>query len=186
MVKRTVIVAPLIALMLLLVMAAPAAAPPVPDPNHVVVQTLGRRVVSYAHYGNPDLGLVTASAQGELVDTNHNGLADAVRGRGALLERHGVQRFRFYSVSLQRVLADTWITVAADNLDYVSANQPAYLPDYTPAASYCVGFRPILTYRVLHRDAIRWDDGTVGTRTTVSDTFTARMVKSDPDCPDLP
>jgi hypothetical protein len=186
-VRRTLTVATILALALALapLLVAPAGAEP-PNPNHHVIEVLGRRLVAYNHYGDPNRGHVVASAQGELVDTNFNGLANAIRGRGALLEDHGVERFRMYSISLQRFRAETWETVAFDGTDVVSSGQPSYLVNYTPAAGYCVGFRPILTYRVIHRDAIRWIDGTVGTRTTVSSQFQARMVASDPDCPDLP
>jgi hypothetical protein len=181
--RRTLL--PLALTVALLALAGPALAAP-PNPNHHVVQVLGRQLTLYSHFGDPNRGAVIASAQGELIDTNGNGLADSIRGRGALLEDHGVIRFRMYSISLQRNVDDTWRTVASDPDDVVSANNPAYLVNYTFRAGYCVGSRPIVEYRVVHHDAIRWDDETVGTRTTVSDTFTARLVKSDPDCPDLP
>ena len=181
--RRTLL--PLALTVALLALAGPALAAP-PNPNHHVVQVLGRQLTLYSHFGDPNRGAVLASAQGELIDTNGNGLADSIRGRGALLEDHGVIRFRMYSIRLQRNVDDTWRTVAADEDDVVSANNPAYLVNYTFRAGYCVGSRPIVEYRVVHHDAIRWSDETVGTRTTVSDTFTARLVKSDPDCPDLP
>ena len=86
--RRTIITAIVLALAVTPLLAANAYAVP-PSPNHVVIQTLGRRVVAYNHYGDPNRGHVTASAQGELVDTNGNGLANALRGRGALLESTG-------------------------------------------------------------------------------------------------
>jgi hypothetical protein len=175
---------PLALALVLVALAGPAAAEP-PNPNHVVLQTLGRRLVAYNHFGDPNRGHVTASAQGELVDTNNNGLANAIRARGALLEDHGVERFRMYSIALQRQgPASTWITVVDDQADAVSTNQPAYLVNYTFAIPYCVSDRQVLTYRVVHRDAIRWTDGTVGFRTTVSNQFQARRVASDLDCHD--
>lgn len=176
---------PLALALALVALAGPALAEP-PNPNHVLIQTVGRRLVAYNHFGDPNRGHVTASAQGELVDTNNNGLANAIRGRGALLEGNGVDRFRMYSINLQRLRAADWVGVARDVNDAVSSGQPAYLVNYTPSSGYCVGNREIVTYRVVHVDAIRWIDGTVGNRTTVSNTFTARMVASDPDCPDLP
>jgi hypothetical protein len=178
--RRTIITAIVLALAVTPLLAANAHAVP-PSPNHVVIQTLGRRVVAYNHYGDPNRGHVTASAQGELVDTNGNGLANALRGRGALLESHGVERFRMYSIELQVFFAETWRTVAIDDQDVVSTGQPAYLVNYTPVPGYCPQ-NIVLTYRVVHRDAIRWIDGTLGTRTTVSDQFQARAVANTQVC----
>ncbi len=61
--------------------------------------------MAYNHYGNPDLGRVLCSAQGETVDTNANGLADALRGRSACLEVRRVTRMVLYYTRLQ-VLID--------------------------------------------------------------------------------
>jgi hypothetical protein len=179
--RRTVLV--LAVVLTVAALAAPAFAVP-PNPNHRVIEVLGRRLVSYNHFGDPNQGHVTASAQGELVDTNFNSLADAIRGRAALLEGHGVIRFRITQVLLQVDFADTWFTVARSDPDVVSSNNPAYLVDYTPIDRYCVSDRTTLTYRVVHRDLIRWDDDTVGSRTTISNQFQARRTKNHPDCPD--
>lgn len=178
--RRTIITALLAALTLTPLLVAPAGAVP-PSPNHVVIETLGRRLVAYNHFGDPNRGHVTASAQGELVDTNGNGLANALRGRGALLESHGVERFRMYSIELQVFFAETWQTVAVDDQDVVSVGQPSYLVNYTPVPGYCPQ-NIVLTYRVVHRDAIRWIDGTLGSRTTVSKQFQARAVANTQVC----
>jgi hypothetical protein len=39
-----------------------------------------------------------------------------------------------------------------------------------------------LTYRVVHKDGIRWDDGRLGLRTTVSNQFQARAVANTQVC----
>jgi hypothetical protein len=173
-VRRTIITALLAALALTLTpLVAPAGTVP-PDPNHHVVQVLGRRVVEYAPNGNISLGHVTASAQGETLDTNNNGLANALRGRGALLERHGVQQLRMYSIRLQVLQDGTWQDVAISDEDVTAAS---YLVNYTPVPGFCPPpNNTILTYRVVHSDAIRWDDGRLGTRITVSNQFQARAV----------
>jgi hypothetical protein len=57
----------------------------------------------------------------------------------------------------------------------VAPGGPSYLVNYTPVPGYCPQ-NIVLTYRVVHRDAIRWIDGTLGTRTTVSNQFQARAV----------
>ena len=171
--RRTIITALLAALALTLTpLVAPAGAVP-PSPNHTVLQVLGRRVVEYAPNGNIELGHVTASAQGEVIDSNSNGIPNALRGRGALLERHGVQRLRMYSIALQVLQAGTWENVAIDDNDVVASS---YLVNYTPVPGFCPENTTTLTYRVVHRDGIRWDDGRLGLRTTVSNQFQARAV----------
>jgi|SRR5215217_7458077 hypothetical protein len=179
-VRRTIITALLAALALTLTpLVAPAGAVP-PSPNHTVLQVLGRRLAAYAPDGNIDLGHVSASAQGEVIDSNDNGIPNGLRGRGALLERHGVQRLRMYSIQLQ-VFAETWQTVAIDDSDVVVSGVDAYLVNYTPVPGFCPQDID-LTYRVVHKDGIRWDDGRLGLRTTVSNQFQARAVANPQVC----
>jgi hypothetical protein len=174
--RRIVVAAVLLALTL------PAAAWAVPpNPGDTVIQVLGRKLYAYAPNGIIDGGHVSASAQGETVDGNGNGLADALRGRGALLERHGVTRLRMYSIRLQVVNANVWEDLAIDDQDVVASGEPAYLVNYTPTLSFCPQ-NVTLTYRVVHKDAIRWDDGRLGTRTTVSHQFQARAVVNTGVC----
>jgi hypothetical protein len=177
-VRRTIIAALLAALALTLTpLVAPAGAVP-PAPNHTVLQVLGRRLAAYAPDGNIDVGHVSASAQGEVIDSNDNGIPNGLRGRGALLERHGVQRLRMYSIELQVFFAETWRTVARDDNDVVASS---YLVNYTPVPGFCTEDID-LTYRVVHRDGIRWDDGRLGLRTTVSNQFQARAVANTQVC----
>jgi len=164
----------LAAVLLTLTSVASAWAVP-PNPNDQVVQVLGRKLYAYAPNGSIDGGHVSASAQGETVDGNGNGLANALRGRGALLERHGVTRLRMYSIRLQVLDAGTWEDVAIDDNDVVVGGEPAYLINNTPVPSFCPQ-NTTLTYRVVHKDAIRWADGRLGTRTTISNQFQARAV----------
>jgi hypothetical protein len=65
--------------------------------------------------------------------------------------------------------------VAIDDNDVVVGGEPAYLINYTPVPSCCPQ-NTTLTYRVAHKDAIRWADGRLGTRTTISNQFQARAV----------
>jgi hypothetical protein len=53
-VRRTIITALLAALTLAPTLVAPAAAEP-PDPNHHVIDVVGRRLVAYAPFGNQEL-----------------------------------------------------------------------------------------------------------------------------------
>ena len=99
--------------------------------------------------------LITA---GELVDTNGDGLANALRGRGALLESQRVERVPIYSIELQVFSAETWQTVAVDDQDVVSvAGRRSW--STTPGA-WLLPQNIVRTYRVVDRAAIRWIDGT--------------------------
>jgi hypothetical protein len=86
------------ALTLGLLAVAPAWAQPTRSTRSVaaspvVIQNLGRRLIST----NLESGAsVQCSAQGQLVDTNGNGIADSLRGRAACLENRGVARLRLY------------------------------------------------------------------------------------------
>jgi hypothetical protein len=86
-----------------------------------------------------------------------------------------------YSIELQVFFAETWQTVAVDDQDVVSVGRPSYLVNYTPVPGYCPQ-NILLTYRVVHRDGIRWIDGTLGRRTTVSKQFQARAVANTQVC----
>ena len=110
--------------------------------------------------------------------SSDNGVPNGLRGRGALLERHGVQRLRMYSIELQVFLAETWQTVAIDDNDVVASS---YLVNYTSVPGFCTE-DTTLTCRVVHRDGIRWDDGRLGLRTTVSNQFQARAVVNTQVC----
>jgi hypothetical protein len=161
----------------LAVLAVPAAA------AHVVVEVRGRNLVYYNHYGNPGLGRAGCSAQGELVDTNGNGLADALRGRGACAEVRRVERFVIYSVRLERLVNGAWQLVAIHEGDAFSGRQPAFVQSYTPTLVFCSTNSGLSrTYRIKHSDGIRWSDRTLGHRTTVSREFTARPLNDDPIC----
>jgi uncharacterized repeat protein (TIGR01451 family) len=148
----------------------------------VVTEVLGRRVVYYNHFGDPFAGRVQASAQGQVLDTNGNGLPDSLQGRGALLEVRKVRRIAIYNLTLQVFRAGAWRTAVNNPIDVVSPGQPAYVKQLTAPARLCAYSTPDRLYRVVHRDGIRWDDGTLGTRTTVSNEFTWRMLSNDPEC----
>ena len=150
-----------------------------------VTSVLGRNVVTYNHYGNPQLGSAIASSQGEVLDTNANGLPDSLRGRGALLEVRGVRRFVIYSVLLQVFRDGAWRWAAVNPTDTFSPQtqaQTAYVVSYTPSVRLCPYSQPDRTYRVVHNDGIRWNDGTLGGRTTYSNEFAWRMLANDPAC----
>jgi hypothetical protein len=160
--------------------APPAAAQPTPHP---VVEVRGRNLVYYHHYGNPTLGRAACSAQGELVDTNGNGLADALRGRGACAEVRRVQRLVLYSVRLERLVDGLWRLVAIHGEDAFSPAQPAFVQSYTPTIGFCPTNSGLSrSYRIIASDGLRWSDQTLGHRTTRSHTFTARPLNDDPVC----
>jgi hypothetical protein len=156
-----------------------------PNPNDTVIGVGGRRLVAYSHYGNPDLGQVQCSAQGETVDTNGNGLADALRGRSACLEVRGVTRIVLYYTLLQVQLDGQWFDVpeVGATADRFSTGEPAYVRDYTLTTRFCPNNQTHRTYRVVNAEGIRWSsDNVLGTRRTVSGTLDVRMLVSDPDC----
>ena len=169
---------------LVLALAAPAwasatvAQPPAlvpPSPNHTVVDVRGRHPVVINHNGQPALGQARCSAQGEVIDSNGDGVGDALRGRAACLELSKVTRFRIYGVRLQAFFAGNWQDIAIDTEDAVSSNQPADIRWYTPVPGFCAPPDNILlTWRVVQTVGIRWTDGTAGTHTVTSAQFRAR------------
>src|SRR5215207_6610275 len=104
------------AVMAALLLAMPAQA------AIVVKQVLGRKAVVYTSYPNDPTPTAkwTASAQGELVDTNDNGITDSLRGRAAVLESFGVKRARIYRVVTQAFINGVWTTVQLNETDKVS------------------------------------------------------------------
>jgi hypothetical protein len=157
----------------LVVTAAPAGAQTAPT------LVLGRRTVYYQHFGNPALGQVLASAQGQVLDTNGNGLYDSLQARGAMLEIRKVRRLVIYSVVLQVNIGGVWRNAAVNPTDVIA---PSYVKSTTAPVRLCPFPKPDRTYRAVHNDGIRWDDGRLGVRTTVSNPFTWRMLVNDPDC----
>jgi hypothetical protein len=157
-----------------------AATVAIPASAATVIEDLGRRVTFYNHFGDPAKGQVQASAQGQIVDTNGNGLADSMRGRGALLEIHGVKRLVIYSVDLQVFRDGAWRLEVQNPSDRLA---DSYAVQFTQPIRLCFTSDATSTYRVVHRDGIRWDDDTLGTRTTISNEYTAQMLADDPDCP---
>jgi hypothetical protein len=169
----------LTALTLGLLAVAPAWAQPTRSTRSVaaspvVIQNLGRRLIST----NLESGAsVQCSAQGQLVDTNGNGIADSLRGRAACLENRGVARLRLYYVRVQSQFADTWATALSNGTDVVSDAQPAYVVSYTPSSRFCPppgNFN--LTYRVTQAYGIRSLDGSLAAFAMVSYTFQARAI----------
>jgi hypothetical protein len=164
-------------------LALPASAAPAPP------QVLGRRAVTYTSYPNDPTPTSkwVSSSQGEFIDTNANGIRDSLRGRGADLETYGIIRFREDYVRLQVNRSGSWVTRLARETDVVTAQARAYGIIRTPSALVC-RTDPTLTdtYRVVHSVLFRRSDNVVGRRTLPSATFTARLLASDPRCPETP
>ena len=165
--------------------ASPPYSPRTPRTmDHLAIVTpvgspLGRYVITVTHY---ELGQARCSVQVEQVDTNRNGLADALRGRSACLEQFGVASIRMYWTKLQVDFVDTWTTVAIQNTDVVDSH---YAVQVTPPDGYCVSDRQLLTYRTQAKFVIRWDDGTLTTVTETSHQAPGlRRTQSHPDCHD--
>jgi hypothetical protein len=177
---RTVLVV-LLAVLVALVPAATALAVP-PSPGHHVVEVLGRNTKTRNHFGNPAVGSVLCSAQGETVDTNGNGFPDALRGRAACLEDHGARRVRIYFIKLQVFFAESWVDVAVDDADVVSDANVAYPITYTPVPGFCADDDITLTYRVVQAFGIRWHDGTLTNDSVTSDQFEARAAVNTQVC----
>jgi uncharacterized repeat protein (TIGR01451 family) len=153
----------------------------------VVIANLGRKATYYNHFGDPARGRVLATAQGQTLDTNGNGLADSLRARGAMLEIRKVKRLAIYRLRLQALINGAWTTLQVNDEDKISAATTAYVVQYTGPNRFC-GTDPDLRrlYRVVHEDGIRWDDNTFSSRTTFSNHFEARGLAIDPACPETP
>jgi uncharacterized repeat protein (TIGR01451 family) len=191
--RRTRTRALLVALAVLAVLAgaAPAAAAAAPP------QVLGRRAVTFQ---SPPTGTAKAtwlsSSQGQLVDTNGNGLLDSLQARGADLENFGIKRFREAWVRLQAQvdtngngIPDSWVDKAVNGVDVVNGDQPAYAVITTTPKRLCFVTDAQRTYRAVHRVIFRRNDDAVGNRTLASNTFQARRLATDTDCappPPLP
>jgi hypothetical protein len=171
-----------LALALVLALAGGAAAVP-PGAGHTVVSTLGRNTVTHNHFGDPNRGQVLCSAQGEVVDTNGNGIGDALRGRAACLEtRTGARYAKLLFVRLQVFFAESWVNVAVDNEDKISTAPTAYVINYTPTTSFCADDID-LTYRVAAAWEVGWNDTSLTTtRTVVSHQFVTRAVVNTQVC----
>jgi hypothetical protein len=153
------------------------------DPARVAVY--GRYAEYFFHYGNPNLGYFHCTGQGEGLDTNGNGLADHLRGRGACLEDKLVTRFLLYSVGLQTWRDNAWRDVQVNPTDVSSSGQPAYLQSYTSTGGLgrCYKNNDRVAYRVEGKVAVRWStDNTVGTRVFHSIQFDFYVLANDPRC----
>jgi uncharacterized repeat protein (TIGR01451 family) len=178
---------PAIVLAALLAAVSLAMLAPTVGAQPVVIANLGRKITYYNHFGDPARGRVAASAQGQTLDTNGNGIADSLRARGALQEIRKVVRLRIADIKLQAMIGGVWTTVQHNPVDKVSQAPTAYAIQYTTSNRFC-GTDPALvrTYRVVHADGIRWSDGRASNVTTRSNEFTARALAIDPDCPETP
>jgi uncharacterized repeat protein (TIGR01451 family) len=181
--------APVLVLAALLAAVSLATLIPTAGAAVVVTQVLGRNATRYTSpAGSPTpISSWVASAQGEYVDSNDNGITDSLRGRGAVLEDFGITRARIVYVRVQALIGGVWQTVLANETDVVSDAPRAYAVSYTPTRRLC-GTDPALTrsYRVVNYHAVRRVDGAVPARTHYSHVFTARALVSDPACPELP
>jgi uncharacterized repeat protein (TIGR01451 family) len=180
---------PVLVLVALLAAVSLATLIPTAGAAPVVKQVLGRNAVTYTSYPTDPTPTSkwASSSQGEFVDTNGNGIADSLRGRGADLEDFGIIRFREDYVRLQVLRGSTWETRLANETDVVTAQARAYGIIYTPPGLVC-RTDPTLTdtYRVQHSVLFRRSDNVVGRRTLNSHTFTARLLATDPACPESP
>jgi uncharacterized repeat protein (TIGR01451 family) len=156
----------------------------VPAGATTLVATLGDKTTYFNHFGDPARGQVRAYAQGQVLDLDDNGSADALRGKGGLAEVRGVLRVAINDLELQ-VLRDGAFVPVADNPSDVNSSgvQPARATQWTPYQRLCaVPGLPDRTYRVAHTDGIRWDDNTLSSRTTYSAWFSAYPLEDDPSC----
>jgi Domain of unknown function DUF11 len=175
--KRLLAVLAAAALLLALALAVPVGAT-------TLVATLGDRTTYHNHFGDPARGQVRAYAQGQVLDLDDNGSADALRGKGGLAEVRRVLRVAINDLELQ-VLRDGAFVPVADNPTDVNSGgvQPARATQWTPYERFCaVTGLPNRTYRVRHLDGIRWDDNTFSSRTTYSTSFSAYPLADDPVC----
>jgi hypothetical protein len=167
---RPIILAATLAILMAALLAAPARAATAPPVN------LGRKLVGI----NLESGAsVQASVQGQLIDTNANGVRDSLRGRAAGLENHGVARLRIYYVQVQSDFADTWAPALTNQTDAVSSAQPAYVTSVTPSSRFCPPPGDFnLRYRVTMAIGIRSLDGSLAAFRIVSFVFEARAINA--------
>ena len=74
--------------------------------------------------GNPEEGAVQAGAQGQLVDTNGNGIPESLQARGALLEDHEVIAVQINDLTLRRSVGGVWQTASQNLADAASSAEP--------------------------------------------------------------
>lgn len=165
---RAAIIAVLMAVGLLLT-TVPAHAGDEP----VVIKVLGRRLIPINLENGASL---SCSAQANFVDTNHNGLGDALVPRAACKENSGVQRLVIYSVRLQSVVADTWATALLHSTDEFSEGQPSYVVSSGPLSQHICPQHINLTYRVRQSFGIRALDGSLTTFKMNSYQFSAPAI----------
>jgi hypothetical protein len=165
--------------------AGTAQAGPRPPLTGTVKQVLGRQVATYTSTPTDPTPVSkwVASAQGETVDVDNDGVADGLRGRAAVQESFGVRRARIYATKtrIDARIGGVWRTVDTSRADVVNEAPRAYAVAYTFGQYFCAG-NPDRTYRVVDSHAVRRDDGVVAYRTTVSTAFVAPMLLSDPEC----
>ena len=147
--RRASLVVP-VAIIMAVVMALPAGA-----------QTFtahGRRTITDNHFGNPQLGVVTTTLQGEEVLEG----ADRLRGAVRISKRpspDGVVRavrVQVDRVALQQLIAGVWVNVRVNNTPVNSGTLSSALSK-TEFAEYCPG-GTIRRYRVRAALSVRWTD----------------------------
>jgi uncharacterized repeat protein (TIGR01451 family) len=175
--KRLSAVLAAAALLLSVALAAPVGAT-------TLVASPGDKTTFFNHLGDPARGQVRAYAQGQVLDLDDNGSADALRGKGGLAEVRGVLRVAIDDLELQVLRDGTFVPVAENTSEVNSGGvQPARATQWTPYQRFCaVPGLPDRTYRVAHTDGIRWNDNTFSPRTTYSASFSAYPLEDDPSC----
>jgi hypothetical protein len=157
----------------------------IPSASAETIQVYGRRAVTYTSYPNDPTPTAkwVASAQGQ-DGLNAKGEVTSLQSRAAVRETFGITRVRIYDVTLQQYGGGTWKTVAQNAVDKTNSNSTAYAVSITPKVAYCHTDTSLKrTYRVVQHHGVRRKDGILANRTTVSSSFLARALNSDPGCP---
>jgi uncharacterized repeat protein (TIGR01451 family) len=176
---RRLVVPVLLALTASLALALPASAA-------TLVQVLGHKERLINHFGDPARGQALFFAEGQLLDLDDDGTADALRGKVGADEVHGVLRLALGPNNALQVCATTssctnLVSAASDNSAGV---QPARARQWTPAVALCphdTGLTSV--YRMFGDGAVRWDDNWfTGSLRVYSAFFRAPILASDPAC----
>ena len=141
---------------------------------------LGRTDVRYFHYDVPANGEFKVAVAGELVDSDGDGVADALQGATRMTKIRNVLRLQVDSVSLERHVGGVWEPEATAGPSNSGAASSVLLK--TPTVGFCEGSTFLRLYRIRQVGSVRWSDGTLGRQVQYSGLFRDRLLNDDPDC----
>jgi hypothetical protein len=146
----------------------------------VVLFQLGRTEQNYSHLNVPANGEFKVAVAGELVDSDGDGIADALGGATRMTKIRNVLRLQVDRVSLERQIGGVWELEARAGPSNSGAASSVLVK--TPVVGFCEGSTFLRLYRIRQDGSVRWSDGTLGRQVQFSGLFRDRILNDDPDC----